>query len=99
MVGDATNRSKPILLERLRVEGQADWKLPGVAFDSNELPAASYTRICLVAPSGIEPELSALRGRRVNQLHHGAEWLAPTQNTNRPLPLYQAIHGPNIAVP
>jgi hypothetical protein len=28
--------------------------------------------IFLVAPSGIEPELSALRGRRVNQLHHGA---------------------------
>ena len=26
----------------------------------------------LVAPSGIEPELFALRGRRVNQLHHGA---------------------------
>ena len=28
--------------------------------------------IKVVAPSGIEPELSALRGRRVNQLHHGA---------------------------
>jgi hypothetical protein len=26
----------------------------------------------LVASSGIEPELSALRGRRVNQLHHDA---------------------------
>lgn len=26
----------------------------------------------LVALSGIEPELSALRGRRVNQLHHSA---------------------------
>jgi hypothetical protein len=26
----------------------------------------------MVAPSGIEPELFALRGRRVNQLHHGA---------------------------
>jgi hypothetical protein len=28
--------------------------------------------IYLVASSGIEPELSALRGRRVNQLHHDA---------------------------
>jgi hypothetical protein len=26
----------------------------------------------MVALSGIEPELSALRGRRVNQLHHSA---------------------------
>jgi hypothetical protein len=29
-------------------------------------------RLDLVASSGIEPELSALRGRRVNQLHHDA---------------------------
>jgi hypothetical protein len=28
--------------------------------------------IFLVAASGIEPELSALRGQRVNQLHHAA---------------------------
>jgi hypothetical protein len=28
--------------------------------------------LLLVASSGIEPELSALRGRRVNQLHHDA---------------------------
>ena len=26
----------------------------------------------LVAPTGIEPVLSALKGPRVNQLHHGA---------------------------
>ena len=29
----------------------------------------------MVAPSGIEPELFALRGRRVNRLHHGASLL------------------------
>jgi hypothetical protein len=27
----------------------------------------------LVAPTGIEPVLSALKGPRVNQLHHGAK--------------------------
>ena len=31
-----------------------------------------YLCLRLVASSGIEPELSALRGRRVNQLHHDA---------------------------
>ena len=43
--------------------------------------------ILLVAPSGIEPELSALRGRRVNQLHHGAKSVgvgaADTTNSTR----------------
>ena len=29
--------------------------------------------LILVAPTGIEPVLSALKGPRVNQLHHGAE--------------------------
>ena len=43
----------------------------------------------LVAPSGIEPELSALRGRRVNQLHHGARetirsWREPPTLLNIP---------------
>ena len=37
----------------------------------------------LVAPSGIEPELFALRGRRVNQLHHGARGYG---RLNRPAP-------------
>ena len=35
----------------------------------NYITAKLYS---LVASSGIEPELSALRGRRVNQLHHDA---------------------------
>lgn len=33
----------------------------------------SYALLILVAPTGIEPVLSALKGPRVNQLHHGAE--------------------------
>jgi hypothetical protein len=36
----------------------------------------------LVAPPGLEPGLSALKGPRVNQLHHGAMY---TQN----IPLLQ----------
>ncbi len=36
----------------------------------------------LVAPTGIEPVLSALKGPRVNQLHHGASSYMPS------LPLY-----------
>ena len=31
----------------------------------------------LVAPTGIEPVLSALKGPRVNQLHHGAAGRRP----------------------
>jgi hypothetical protein len=36
----------------------------------------------LVASSGIEPELSALRGRRVNQLHHDATQREVYQNAS-----------------
>jgi hypothetical protein len=37
----------------------------------SEAPHASF--ISLVAPPGLEPGLSALKGPRVNQLHHGAK--------------------------
>jgi hypothetical protein len=37
------------------------------------LRAACSLNAYLVAPTGIEPVLFALRGRRVNQLHHGAK--------------------------
>jgi hypothetical protein len=36
------------------------------------LQVPDFIGFILVASSGIEPELSALRGRRVNQLHHDA---------------------------
>jgi hypothetical protein len=36
----------------------------------------------LVAPTGIEPVLFALRGRRVNQLHHGAKKEAGSDAAN-----------------
>jgi hypothetical protein len=32
-----------------------------------------FLRMILVAPPGLEPGLSALKGPRVNQLHHGAK--------------------------
>jgi hypothetical protein len=33
-----------------------------------------FLNMILVAPPGLEPGLSALKGPRVNQLHHGAVW-------------------------
>ena len=57
------------------------WPLAGAystrnsTFSDRAIAAAAKLLILLwvmVAPSGIEPELFALRGRRVNQLHHGA---------------------------
>src|SRR5580693_6369176 len=47
----------------------------------------------LVAPSGIEPELFALRGRRVNQLHHGAAGVRPAPVWDRPLSIYPRFGG------
>jgi hypothetical protein len=41
-------------------------------------------RVILVAPPGLEPGLSALKGPRVNQLHHGAKHTT----TSSPLQLY-----------
>jgi hypothetical protein len=54
----------------------------GFSFSSH---ANFIVDISLVASSGIEPELSALRGRRVNQLHHDAtmgraEWIYTAVN-------------------
>jgi hypothetical protein len=36
----------------------------------------------LVAPPGLEPGLSALKGPRVNQLHHGAKHTIPSHHFN-----------------
>jgi hypothetical protein len=58
--------------------------IPTVGFYFSPYPKL----LILVAPSGIEPELSALRGPRVNQLHHGATemgWDAPRVVTSKNL--------------
>jgi len=46
-----------------------------------ELSCKSFV---LVAPPGLEPGLSALKGPRVNQLHHGAK-------THKNIPLREYI--------
>src|ERR1700739_3761692 len=54
--------------------------------------------ILLVAPSGIEPELSALRGRRVNQLHHGAVWRGSRQIAMRIAARIGALTSPTFQI-
>jgi hypothetical protein len=50
---------------------------------------ASCVLISLVAPPGLEPGLSALKGPRVNQLHHGAKHTTTSDHSAIRRPLHQ----------
>jgi hypothetical protein len=54
----------------------------------------------MVAASGIEPELSALRGQRVNQLHHAAVpwWEQRCQRATPTFRVYQAYREMRILI-
>ena len=59
---------------------------------SSYIACLCYKRI-LVAPPGLEPGLSALKGPRVNQLHHGAKTHKTFHlNHYKPLPSARAVN-------
>lgn len=45
-------------------------------------PPSDFLLLLLIARTGLEPVLSALRGRRVNQLHQRAKELASLYTSN-----------------
>jgi hypothetical protein len=60
-------------LRRQRNSQRSRDGLHGVLVVNQDAPVEKYVEWGMVAPTGIEPVLSALKGPRVNQLHHGAK--------------------------
>jgi hypothetical protein len=55
------------------LQTKEDRGIDGSRSPDGQQPAAHFLNGGMVAPTGIEPVLSALKGPRVNQLHHGAK--------------------------